>query len=384
MRYVTVLFGDFFKSEKAGGILLASAAILSLLLVNLEIWPTLPDQLKSYLDLGVPGLKLSIEHWVNDLFMAIFFLLIGLELEREIYAGELSVLKKASLPIAAALGGMLLPALIHFLFNTGTPTQSGWGIPMATDIAFALAMLTVLGKKVPTTVKVFLTALAVIDDLGAILVIAIFYSSGIKWMMLGISLGIWGVLLLLNKLKVNKLFPYLLGGIAMWYFMLQSGVHATISGVLLAFAIPFGNGGAASPSFYLQHKLHYPVAYFILPVFAFVNTAIVLTPDVFFTADFSNMLGIGLGLVLGKPIGVFLFSVIAIKLGISQLPSGMNYLQVAATGMLAGIGFTMAIFISLLAFDDPFYVLQSKMAIIIGSVISAVFGLLTFQWSFRK
>lgn len=384
MKYVQSLFADFFKSEKAGGILLAGAAILSIFLVNTGICKDLPNFLKTYIDLGIPGLKLSIEHWINDLFMAIFFLLIGLELEREIYAGELSALKKASLPIAAALGGMLVPAAIHFLFNSGSPTQSGWGIPMATDIAFALAMLTVVGKKVPTSVKIFLTALAVIDDLGAILVIAIFYSSGINLVMLSISLGIWGVLIVLNRLKINSLIPYLLGGLAMWYFMLQSGVHATISGVLLAFAIPFGSGGEKSPSFFLQHKLHYPVAFLILPLFAFANTAIQIDLEVFNSSDISNMIGIILGLLVGKPVGIFLFSMLAIRIGMSQLPEGMNHLQVLATGMLAGIGFTMAIFISLLAFQDPSFVLQSKMAIIAGSIGSSILGLITFKLSIKK
>lgn len=255
----------------------------------------------------------SLEHWINDGLMAIFFLLIGLELEREVYIGELSDLKKATLPIFAALGGMIVPALLYLSLNFGTETQSGAGIPMATDIAFALGILSLLGNKVPTSLKVFLTALAVIDDLGAILVIAIFYTNNLSLFNLGIALGIFAVLLIMNRLKVRNLIPYLVLGVFMWYFMLNSGVHATISGVLLAFAIPFGNGDKKSTSYILQHWLHKPVAFLILPIFALANTAIIINSDWHYALTHHYTIGIAIGLILGKFIGISLFSYLCCK-----------------------------------------------------------------------
>ncbi|PKQ63360.1 Na+/H+ antiporter NhaA [Raineya orbicola] len=280
----TKLFTDFFNSEKAGGLVLIACTILSLTLANSNFgtdyhhfWLT---QFQGH----------SIEHWINDGLMTIFFLLIGLELEREIYQGELSKIKDALLPIFGALGGMFLPAGIFLLFNYGTITQSGAGIPMATDIAFALGILSLLGNRVPTSLKVFLTALAVIDDLGAIIIIAIFYTKTLLWTNLFIALGIFALLLVFNRMKVRNLIPYLIGGITMWYFMLHSGVHATITGVLLAFAIPFGNGDEKSTSYILQHFLHKPVAFIILPIFALANTAIVFGGDITQTLTESNSL----------------------------------------------------------------------------------------------
>lgn len=264
---LTTLFKDFFHSEKTAGILLIICTIVSLTLSNCGFAEGYPHFWHS----AIGGQ--SIEYWINDGLMAIFFLLIGLELEREIYQGELSNLKDAMLPIFGAFGGMLVPAAIFLVFNFGTETQSGAGIPMATDIAFALAILALLGNRVPVSLKVFLTALAVIDDLGAILVIAFFYTKTIAFTNLALSLGIFAVLLVLNRLKVRNLIPYLIGGFGMWYFMLHSGVHATITGVLLAFAIPFGNGDEQSTSYILQHFLHRPVSFLILPVFALANTA---------------------------------------------------------------------------------------------------------------
>jgi NhaA family Na+:H+ antiporter len=270
----TKLFTDFFNSEKSSGLVLIACTIFSLLLANSNFGT-------NYLELfQAQFAKHSLEHWINDGLMTIFFLLIGLELEREIYQGELSNLKDALLPIFGALGGMFVPAGIFLLLNYGTSTQSGAGIPMATDIAFALGILSLLGSRVPISLKVFLTALAVIDDLGAIIIIAIFYTKTLFWANLFIALGIFLLLIVLNKLKVRNLIPYLIGGIAMWYFMLHSGVHATITGVLLAFAIPFGNGDEKSTSYILQHFLHKPVAFIILPIFALANTAIVFSGDI--------------------------------------------------------------------------------------------------------
>ncbi len=249
----TKLFKEFFQSEKAGGLILMGCTLVSLLVANSSWGPGYHHFWET--DLGGH----SLEHWVNDGLMTIFFLLIGLELEREIYVGELANPKDALLPIFGAIGGMLLPAGVFLAFNLGTATQSGAGVPMATDIAFALGVLSLLGSRVPTSLKVFLTALAVIDDLGAILVIAIFYSKALFWENLMIALGIFGLLGALNLAKVRNLIPYLVGGVAMWYFMLHSGIHATITGVLLAFVIPFGNGDEKSTSYVLQHFLHKPV-----------------------------------------------------------------------------------------------------------------------------
>lgn len=366
---LTRLFNDFFNSEKAGGIILVLCTVVSLLITNsplqseyLAIWT---------FEAG----SHSVTGWINDGLMALFFLLIGLELEREIYIGELSDLKNASLPIFAAMGGMLLPAGIHLLLNAGTETQAGFGIPMATDIAFALGILSLLGSRVPASLKVFLTALAVIDDLGAIIVIAIFYSSGIEWNNLLIALGIFGGMLILNRLRIHNLIPYLLATVAMWYFMLESGVHATIAGVLAAFAIPFGNGDEKSPSYILQHFLHRPVAFIILPIFALANTTLVIQPDWFHLLVTTNSLGISLGLILGKPLGILSFSYMAVRSGIASLGEGLRFIEVLGAGFLGGIGFTMSIFITLLAFSDsPASIDQSKMSVMLASLAAGSVG----------
>jgi NhaA family Na+:H+ antiporter len=315
--------------------------------------------------------------------MEIFFLLIGLELEREIYMGELSKLKDALLPMFGALGGIVFPAGIYLIFNYGTPTQSGAGIPMATDIAFALGILSLLGNKVPTSLKVFLTALAVIDDLGAIIIIAIFYTKTLLWTNLFIALGIFVLLLVLNRMKVRNLIPYLIGGIAMWYFMLQSGVHATITGVLLAFAIPFGNGDEKSTSYILQHFLHKPVAFIILPIFALANTAIAISGDITQTLTENYSLGISLGLIVGKPLGIFLLTFLAVTAGLCKLPADLNWKNIFGVGLLAGIGFTMSIFITLLAFDDETIINNSKLVILISSLIAGLLGFITLKLTLK-
>jgi Na+:H+ antiporter, NhaA family len=365
---VTRLFRDFFESEKAGGLVLIACTAISLLLAN-SSWGT------SYQDFWhIQFADHSIEHWINDGLMAIFFLLIGLELEREIYIGELSKLKDAMLPIFGAIGGMIVPALIFLSFNFGTATQSGAGIPMATDIAFALGVLSLLGNKVPVSLKIFLTALAVIDDLGAILIIAFFYTGALSWMNLLIAFSIFAGLLVMNRLKVRNLIPYLIGGIAMWYFMLNSGVHATITGVLVAFAIPFGDGSERSTSYILQKFLHKPVAFFILPVFALANTAISLNGISFDTLTENYSLGVALGLIIGKPVGIFLLSFIAVRVGICKLPFDMSWNSVIGAGFLGGIGFTMSIFITLLAFEDAFIISNIKFIILIASFIAGIIG----------
>lgn len=375
---LTRIFNEFFESEKSGGLVLICATLLSLGLANSSLRI-------GYLDFWNTNLGgLSIINWINDGLMTIFFLLIGLELKREIYHGELSNIKNATLPIMGALGGMIVPIIIFLSFNFGTTTQAGAGIPMATDIAFAIGILSLLGNRVPTSLKVFLTALAVIDDLGAILVIAVFYTSSLSFLNLVISVGIYTGLLLLNKLKVQNLLPYLLGGIAMWYFMLHSGVHATISGVLLAFAIPFGDGGKRTPSYRIQQILDKPVPFIILPLFAIANTCI--TIDNGWQNDLlqPNSLGIMAGLIFGKPLGILLFAFIGIRIGICSLPTKVKWKHLAGTGFLGGIGFTMSIFITMLAFSSQTLINNSKIAILIASFIAGVIGLVWLKLTLKN
>lgn len=364
------LFADFFQSEKASGIVLIVFTALSLLIANSpwgdayhHLWET-------------PIGSFSLEFWINDGLMAIFFLMVGLEIERELYVGELSSPRQALLPIVAALGGMLVPAAIHFAFNQNTPTAGGFGIPMATDIAFALGILSLAGKSVPLSLKIFLTALAIIDDLGAILVIAIFYTNHLSLPDLLIALGIFISLFILGKLGMRRLIFFLIPGAFMWYFMHESGVHATISGVLLAFAIPFGGTGPESPSYRLQHALHNPVNFGIVPLFALANTGIVLQPAFYNSLLSLNSLGIVGGLFLGKPIGILSFCWITVKTGLGTLPDQVNWKQLLGAGILAGIGFTMSIFITLLAFEDSSVIVDSKIAILAASILAAVIGLI--------
>jgi Na+:H+ antiporter, NhaA family len=372
-RKLSNTFQAFFNSEKAGGIVIIMATALSLAIAN-SPWGA------SYLQgwhMNLGGL--SIEHWINDGLMAIFFLLIGLELERELYNGELSDIRNALLPIVAASGGVALPAAIHFALNTGSATQPGIGIPMATDIAFALGVLALLGSRVPASLKIFLTALAVIDDLVAIIVIALFYTSELVALYLLGALVVFAVLVVLNRMRVIALTPYLIGGVMMWFLMLKSGVHATITGVLLAFAIPFSakEDDGESPSHRLEHVLHKPVAFLILPLFALANTAIVIAPDWTQALASHNSLGIIGGLLVGKPLGITLLSVLAVHIGVCRLPLDLGWRHIIGAGLLGGIGFTMSIFIANLAFPgDPETVNAAKMAILGGSLIAGVLGYL--------
>jgi NhaA family Na+:H+ antiporter len=365
---LTKLFSEFFESEKSSGLILIACTAVSLLLANsavgdsyLHFW--------HYELLGRP-----VEFWINDGLMTVFFLLVGLEIEREIYIGELSDFRNALLPLLAALGGMLVPAAVHLWFNYGTPTQDGAGIPMATDIAFSLGVLSLLGRRVPVSLKVFLTALAIIDDLGAILVIAIFYAQGFSMLYFGLAALLFGVMLVLNRLRVHFIPLYLLLGAVMWFFMLRSGIHPTITGVLLAFAIPFGNGDERSPSYGLQHRLHYPVAFFILPVFALANTGIAIPGGWAEGLLAANSLGIMLGLLLGKPVGIVLFSLLGVGLGWYTLPKDVSKVAVLGAGLLAGIGFTMSIFITLLAFPAGDVIISSKIAVLAASVAAGLLG----------
>jgi NhaA family Na+:H+ antiporter len=375
---ISKLFNEFIDSEKSGGIVLLAATGISMAFSNMQIGDTFAEFWQT--DIGGH----TIVHWINDGLMTMFFLLIGLELEREIYTGEFSSLKKASLPIFAAIGGMLFPAAIFMLFNQGTETSRGVGIPMATDIAFSIGLLSLLGSRVPPSLKIFLAALAVIDDLGAIIIIAVFYSGNIVALNLAIALSIFIVLIILNRINVTNLLPYIAGGILMWYFMLNSGVHSTITGVLLAFAIPFAGGGERSPSYRLQHYLHRPVAFIILPVFAIANMAMPLGAGILSELGGNLSNGIIAGLVGGKPVGILIFSVLAIMAGVSQMPEGILIKHLFGAGLLAGIGFTMSIFISVLAFDSPEIVNAAKISILIASIIAGICGLLWLRLTLKR
>ncbi len=379
-RRIPRLFNDFFNSEKTGGFLLIICTIISLVIANSSQggdWLHWIHE-KTGFSIGGFNLNLSREHWVNDGLMAIFFLLVGLEVEREIYVGELSNFKKAILPVAAALGGMLVPALIYALINLNSGYSSGFAIPMATDIAFALGILSLAGRRVHPSVKVFLAALAIIDDIGAIIMIAVFYTSTIYFGYLVAAFGILIGLFILNRLRVGNLLFYLLPGVVMWYCFLQSGVHATIAGVLLAFAIPFQGDNDNNVSYKLQHFLHKPVAFLIVPVFALVNTAIVLPADLVSSLSSPVSLGIICGLFIGKLTGIFLFPFILVKTGIANLQAGITWNALAGIGLLGGIGFTMSIFITNLAFTDPDIITSAKISILAGSCIAAISGLIVF------
>lgn len=374
MRISNLLSGRtlrrFMESEKSGGLTLIVCTLISILLANSSIG----EGYRGIWDFHAGSH--TVAEWINDGLMAIFFLLVGLELIQEIYEGELSNIKRAMLPISGALGGMLIPAAIYMSLNFGTDTHAGFGIPMATDIAFALGVLSLLGNRVPVSLKVFLTALAVIDDLGAIIVIAIFYTTSLAWVYLIIALGMFVLLLTLNKkFNVTNLIPYLIGGVIMWYCMLHSGVHATIAGVLLAITIPFRRGDVKCLSNRMQHALHYPVAFIVLPIFALANTAMVIEGNWDQSVGEPFAMGILLGLIVGKPLGITLLSFISVKTGLCALPRGVNWKALLGAGMLGGIGFTMSIFITLLAFKgNAHYINESKLMILLASLASGIIG----------
>lgn len=371
---LSAMFLKFARSEQFGGVLLLTCTVISLLLANSTIGPAWLGLFR--LELG----PFHVAQWIDDVLMAIFFLLIGLELRRELLIGELSRLRNALFPVFAAVGGMAAPALIHFAFNAGEPTQAGFGIPMATDIAFSLGVLALLGSRVPVALKVFVVAFAVIDDLGAIIVIAAFYTSDLSPTHFALALGAWLALYALNRVfRVMALWPYLLGGTVLWYFVHEAGIHATIAGVALAFAIPFRGPGpdTKSPSARLESLLHMPVPYFILPLFALANTAIPLDGGAVTGLASDNSLGIALGLLVGKPVGILLACFIAVRAGAGSLPDESGWRHILGAGMLGGIGFTMSIFITNLAFGgDEQLVNISKLAVLIASLAAGVLGYL--------
>jgi Na+/H+ antiporter nhaA len=373
---ITKFFKEFFSNSQSSGILLVFCVLISLMIAN----SSASAGFQSFLDQSWGPYSVSV--WINDGLMAVFFLLVGLEIKRELLDGELSNFKNASLPIFAAIGGMLVPAVIFTLFNHGTEYSKGWAIPMATDIAFSLAIISMLGKSVPSAVKVFLAALAIVDDLGAIVVIAIFYTDEIHWNYLLYSGIIVAILAVLNFLKVKKHIFYLIPGCVLWYFMHHSGIHATIAGVILAFCIPASKADneEASPLEKLEHFLHIPVSYAIMPIFALANTNITFKEGMV-DGLFSNFgYGIVFGLILGKLIGINLFSFIAIKLKISSLPDKSRWVHMIGAGLLAGIGFTMSIFIALLSYKDNQDLQDSaKFAILTASVLAGFLGYLLLK-----
>ena len=360
---------EFFKLEAASGIVLFACAVVAL------VWANSPLAASYHTLWQVSFAGLSLHHWMNDGLMAIFFLVVGLEIKREITQGELSSIQKASLPIAAALGGMVVPALIYIFFNQGTTGAAGWGIPMATDIAFAIGVLTLLGKRVPIALKLFLTAFAIVDDMGAVLVIALFYTAQISWLFLALGFAVLGALLILNRMGVLKSSIYLILGILIWFAFLKSGIHATVAGVLLAFVIPTQTG------IKLEHNLHPFVSFGIMPLFALANAGVSLSGGTLFQPI---NLGIIAGLVIGKQVGITLFSWLAVRLGFAELPKGIRWVQIYATGWLGGIGFTMSLFIANLAFSEADLVDVAKLGILVASVLAGIAGAAILYFFNRK
>lgn len=362
----------FFAAESAGGLILMASALAALLIAN----SALAGTYFSTLNAKIAGL--SIEHWINDGLMAVFFMLVGLEIKREMLVGQLSSWGQRALPGFAALGGMLAPALIYLAVNHNSPeTMGGWAIPAATDIAFALGVLSLLGKRVPISLKIFLSALAILDDLGAVLIIALFYTSGLSVGMLLASLGVVAVLIVLNRCGVKRLSPYLIVGALLWFLMLQSGIHATLAGVILALCIPLGDTETEgkSPLLHLEEKLHPWVAFAIVPLFGFANAGVSLSGFSPNNLLDTVPLGVTLGLLLGKQMGVFGLAALAIRLGLAKLPAGCNWVQLYGVALLCGIGFTMSLFIGALAFPgSPHLVDEVKIGVLMGSLLSALAG----------
>ena len=383
---ITDYFKKFLHSSQSSGILLILCVLVSLLIANSSLATSFQNLLDTNIGTNIFHLNYPLSIWINDGLMAIFFLLVGLEIKREIVEGELSTFKSASLPIVAAIGGMVVPALIYHFFNQGTEYAKGWAIPMATDIAFSLAIISMLGKRAPLSLKIFLAALAIVDDLGAIMIIAIFYTEQLHWTYLGWSALMVVILVLLNFFKFKKHVFYVVPGLFLWYFMHHSGIHATIAGVLLAFTVPTNiSTTEPSPLEKMEQKLHLPVNFLIMPIFALANTNITFKEGMV-DGLFSNFgYGIILGLVVGKIIGINLFSWIFIKLKISSLPDKSSWSQMLGAGLLAGIGFTMSIFIALLSFKGHVEIQdEAKFAILVASAISGFSGYTLLRYLGKK
>ncbi|MFC0060770.1 Na+/H+ antiporter NhaA [Vibrio inusitatus] len=373
---------DFFKLESAGGIILVIAAALAMIVANSPLNEAYQGALHSYV------LGMSVEHWVNDGLMALFFLLIGLEVKRELLEGALKSRETAIFPAIAAVGGMVAPALVYVLFNMGNADAlAGWAIPAATDIAFALGIMALLGKRVPVSLKVFLLALAIIDDLGVVVIIALFYSSDLSTTALAIGFAMTGLLFYMNHKKVTPLKWYLLVGAILWFAVLKSGVHATLAGVVIGFAIPLkGKKGERSPLKHLEHALHPWSSFMILPIFAFANAGVSLEGISLSTLGTALPMGIALGLLIGKPLGIFSFSWLAVKAGVAKLPEGIDFRHIFAVSVLCGIGFTMSMFIASLAFTgaNADFNTHARLGILMGSTLAAVIGYFLLSISLPK
>ena len=379
LRYLSSPFKWFFKLEAASGLVLLFAAVIALFISNSNFSDLYFNTLNNYIFIGINeiGLKLTVIHWINDALMAIFFFFVTLEIKREFLQGELSNIKQALLPIIAAVGGMLVPALVYVYINFGdAEALSGWAIPSATDIAFSLGVLSLLGRRVPLSLKVFLTALAIIDDLGAILIIALFYSGDLSIKYLSLMLIAFLILLVINKFNVKKFLPYLVVGLFLWDFTHNSGIHATIAGVLLAMTIPHRKKEKDfSLLIKIEHAISPYVAFGIMPLFAFANAGVSLDGLSFSSLLDKVPLGIVLGLFLGKQLGVFVFSYISIKLKIAQMPNNSNWFNFYGVGVLTGIGFTMSLFVGNLAFvENMQYMDGVKIGVLTGSLLSTLFG----------
>ncbi len=389
INYISSPFKWFFKLEAASGILLLISAIAALIVSNSELSIYYFENLNKYLFIGINnfGLKLSVLHWINDALMAIFFFFVTLEIKREFLQGELSSLKQAMLPIIGAVGGMLIPALIYIYINIGNPnTLNGWAIPSATDIAFSIGILSLLGSRVPISLKVFLTALAIIDDLGAIVIIAFFYTGDLNIQYLLLMLVTFILLLVLNKFSIKKFTPYLILGLFLWFFTHESGVHATIAGVLLASVIPHRKKDHDfSLLIKIEHAISPYVAYMIMPLFAFANAGVSLEGLSLSSLMLPVPLGILLGLFVGKQLGVFVFSYASIKFGLATLPTNSNWVSFYAVGVLTGIGFTMSLFVGNLAFvNNMEYMDGVKIGVLSGSLLSTVVGFVLLYLSSKK
>jgi len=389
INYLSAPFKWFFKLEAAGGLLLLISAIIALIVSNSNYSEIYFNILHEYIFIGFNnfGMKLSVLHWINDALMAIFFFFVTLEIKREFIQGELSSVKQASLPIIAAIGGMLVPALIYIYININNPeTLNGWAIPSATDIAFSIGVLSLLGSRVPISLKVFLTALAIIDDLGAIIIIAFFYTGNLSLKYLGLLLLIFLLLVILNRFNVKKFLPYIIFGLLLWLFTHKSGIHSTIAGVLLACSIPHRKKeNDFSLLIKLEHAISPYVVYMIMPLFAFANAGVSLKGLTFSSLLSAVPLGILLGLFIGKQIGVFLFSYTSIKLGYAQLPNKSNWLSFYGVGILTGIGFTMSLFVGNLAFvESTQYMDGVKIGVLSGSLLSTLAGYFLLLMTSKK
>lgn len=424
---------SFLESQTSGGLVLLICTVIALVVANVPALQHLQElwHVEAGISIGNFKIEMSVMHWINDALMAVFFFVVGLEIKREMLVGELSSVKKATLPIFAALGGMLVPAAIYAIFNHGTPTSNGWGIPMATDIAFAVGVISILGKRCPSALKIFLLALAIVDDLGAIIVLALFYPSHeLNFVFMGLALVVFLILILFNKMKVNSPYVYMMFGLVLWYFVFRSGIHATIAGVLLAITIPskttinevrffvkvkhllekFKENGnsevevlanpkqmevihdineevdAINPLMHRFESALHPISHFlIIPLFALANAGVTLDGSILQMSPMPAVVpGIFFGLLLGKPIGITLFSYISVKTKLAELPGGVPWKQIFAIGMVAGIGFTMSIFVDNLAFSDPVYLNMGKAAILVTSFVSAICGMLAVLLTTKK